>query len=49
MVNRERARARYKQTNKKKQRRRISYVDLARAKSEALVNLYFTQTKCKTV
>ena len=48
MVNRERARARYKQTKKKK-RRRISYVDLARAKSEALVNLYFTQTKYKIV
>ena len=35
MVNREQARARQKQTNKKKQRRQISYVDLARARKEA--------------
>ena len=48
MVNRGRKRARYKQTKTRK-RRRISYVDLARAKSEALVNLYFTQTKYKIV
>ena len=44
MVNRERARARYKQTKKTKE---TNFV--ARAKSEALVNLYFTQTKYKIV